>query len=365
MTTFPGKDYAPWEEALEELAGAPGTVVLLGDTDTGKTTFTRLLIRRWTEAGHRVGVLDADIGQSEIGPPSCIGLAYAETPVLALSDLPAHALAFVGSASPRGHALEYVCALHRLYRQAVSEQPDAPLVVDTPGYIHGRGALRLHQSCLELLGPCTIVALQRSSELEPVLAPFRYRTGYRIFTLPIPAALSRKPPAYRAQRRVMRFAAYLQNARMHTYAFDEVACCGLWLGSGTPLAAHQLAFVRQVLASQTRVYYAELCGSQLGLMVNSPLSPHLPALSVVQNELRAQSFCITTAPQLHHLLIGLESSSGKLLGIGCLEALDFRRRTLGVVTPVRAPAAARILRFGSLRVRPDGTEIGIARLWEP
>ncbi|MCS6775729.1 MAG: Clp1/GlmU family protein [Chloroherpetonaceae bacterium] len=364
MTTPLENDYALWREALEELARAPGTVVLLGDTDTGKTTFTRLLIRYWTEAGYRVGVLDADIGQSEIGPPTCIGLAYTQTPVLALSDLSPHALAFVGSASPRGHTLEYVCALHRLYRQAVREQPGSPLIVDTPGYIHGRGALRLHQACLELLGPCTIVALQRNSELEPVLAPFRHYTGYHIFAPPIPDVLSRKPPAYRAQRRVMRFAAYLQNARMHTYSFDAVACCGLWLGSGTPLAAHQLAFVRQVLAPQIRVYYAELCGQQLGLMVGSPVSPQLPALSIVQKELHAQSFCITTAPQLHHLLIGLESSSGKLLGIGCLEALDFRRRTLGIVTPVRAPAAACILRFGSLRVRPDGTEVGTARLSE-
>jgi polynucleotide 5'-kinase involved in rRNA processing len=206
--------------------------------------------------------------------------------------------------------------------------------------------------------PQYIVALQRDGELEPILAPFRRRQDCRIHTPAIPAVISKKPPAYRAQRRALRFASYFDESKSHTYAFDEVALVGTWMGGGTPLAAHVLAFVRQALADHTKVYYGELCDRHLGLMVSQSVPAQFSAPGVVQRELNTQAISFTVAPRLRHLLVGLESAQGKLLGLGVLEALDFRRRTLGVVTPVRAPAAARILRFGSLRVQPDGTEVG-------
>ncbi|HZO90731.1 MAG TPA: Clp1/GlmU family protein [Chthonomonadaceae bacterium] len=378
--------YAVWEATLAEVAATGGTALLLGATDVGKTTFTRLLVNHAAQAGRRVALLDADLGQSEIGPPTCVGLAFVEAPVAALSGLPPHALAFVGSTSPSGHLVEYLAAIGRLAAMAHAEfrvpgpeaegcppvstascppPPDqaAPqsarplMLIDTSGYVHG-AARSLYQAVFDLLVPAHVVALQRHGELEPILVPMRRREGCRIHTPPIPAVIQKKPPRLRAQRRAMRFAAYFQDAQPHTYSFDEVAFLGTWMGSGKPIAAHLLKFLNQTLGPQVRVYYAEMAGRQLGLMVSQPIPPHAPGLGLAQEQLKAQAVSITVAPRLKHLLLGLEGASGKLLGLGLLEALDFRRRTLGIVTPLRAPGAARVLRFGSLRVAPDGTEIG-------
>ena len=346
--------YPEWEETVTALVESGGTLMLLGGTDVGKTTFTRLLVNRAVEAGHRVAIVDADVGQSEIGPPTCVGLAFAEAPVLALSDLTPHALAFVGSASPVGYLLEHAAAVKRLAEQAASPF----LVVDTCGYLHGSGARRLHQATFDLLSPGHVVALQRRNELDPILAPMRRRDGCRIHTPPVPPVIGRKPPAFRAQRRAMRFAAHFQNAQMHTYFFDDVALMGTWMGGGTPLASHLLLFVTQNLASYGRVYYAEQCEQHLGIMVSHPVPPNAPEIGMISQQLKARDVTITVAPRLRHLLLGLEGTNGKLLGLGLLEGLDFRRRTLGVLTPIRAPGAARILRLGALRIRPDGTEIG-------
>ena len=106
--------YAEWKSALNALAASPGTTLLLGGMDVGKTTFTRLLANRFLEAGCPPALLDADLGQSEIGPPACVGIAFCDAPILALSDLKPHALAFVGSASPPGYLLEHVAGIRRL-----------------------------------------------------------------------------------------------------------------------------------------------------------------------------------------------------------------------------------------------------------
>ncbi|HLK57005.1 MAG TPA: Clp1/GlmU family protein [Chthonomonadaceae bacterium] len=349
--------YPEWEETVTTLVEAGGKLMLLGGTDVGKTTFTRVLVNRAVEAGKRVAIVDADVGQSEIGPPTCVGLAFAEAPVLALSDLTPHALAFVGSASPVGYLLEHVAAVKRLADLAASPF----LIVDTCGYLHGSGARRLHQTTFDLLAPDHVVALQRQDELQPILAPLRRRDGCRVHTPPIPAVIGRKPPAFRAQRRAMRFAAHFQNAQLHTYAFEDVALIGTWMGSGTPLASHLLLFLNQTLSPYGRVYYAEQCERHLGLMVSHPIPPNAPEIGMALQQLKAKEVSITIAPRLRHLILGLEGANGKLLGLGLLEGLDFRRRTLGVLTPVRAPSAARILRLGALRIRADGSEIGTLR----
>ena len=329
-------------------------MLLLGGTDVGKTTFTRLLANRWAEAGLRPAVLDADLGQSEIGPPTCVGLAFCDAPVLALSDLAPHALAFVGSSSPTGYLLEHVAAIRRLADMAEGR----PLITDTSGYLHGAGARRLNQTTFDLLTLAHVVALQRRGELEPILAPMRKREGCVIHDLPPAAVIGKKPAAFRAQRRALRFGAYFEGAALHAYAFPDVAFVGTWFGGGTPVAPHLLKFLNQSLGAGRKVYYAETTDRELGLMVNQPIPPQSPELALALQEFRAQSVSVTVAPRLKHLLLGLESANGKLLGLGLLEALDFRRGTLGVLTPVRAPAAARIIRFGGLRVTPQGAEIG-------
>ncbi len=348
------EEYAVWQTTIETIAADPGIVLILGDTDVGKTTFARLLVNSLVEQYGRIAYLDGDIGQSEIGPPTCVGLAFASSPVLALSDLPVHNLAFVGSNAPTGLLLEHLAAIRRL----ADERDGCPLVVDSCGYVGGAGARRLHQHTFDLFAPRHVVALQRRGEIEWFLSPMRRRADCTIHTPDIPAVIGIKPPKFRQQRRVMRFASYFANAKLHTYALDEVALTGTWLNTGTPVAAHLHKYLTQTLQGFGKVYYAETSGRHLGIMTSHAVPPQSPQLGLAQEALKAQSVSVTVAPRLRHLVVGLEDAHGKLLGIGLLEALDFRRRSLGILTPIRAPAAACILRFGLLRVQPDGSELG-------
>jgi polynucleotide 5'-hydroxyl-kinase GRC3/NOL9 len=354
------EEYADWQATIDAICASGGTTLILGEGDVGKTTFARLLVNALTERHGRVAYLDGDIGQSEVGPPTCVGLGFASAPVLALSDLPPHALAFVGSTSPIGLFMEHLSAIRKLADQA----DGCPLVVDTCGYTQGSNARKLQQHTFDLMNPAHLIALQRREELTPLFAPLTRRTSCHVNTPPIPKVIGVKPPKFRQQRRVMRFASYFADAKLHTYAMEDVGILGTWLNTGTPVAAHLHKFLAQTLEPFGKMYYAELSGRHLGIMTSQPIPPQSPALALAQEPFRAQSVSITVAPRLRHLVIGLEDATGKLLGLGTLEALDFRRRTLGIMTPVRAPAAACILRFGLLRVQPDGTELGVLKASE-
>jgi len=64
-----------WGRAADAILARPGVVVLLGASDSGKTTLCRILGEHWRAAGRAVGLVDGDIGQSSIGPPATVGLA--------------------------------------------------------------------------------------------------------------------------------------------------------------------------------------------------------------------------------------------------------------------------------------------------
>ncbi|QBQ56169.1 Clp1/GlmU family protein [Nitrosococcus wardiae] len=58
----------------------------------------------------------------------------------------------------------------------------------------------------------------------------------------------------------------------------------------------------------------------------------------------------------NHLLCGLADSQGEGLGLAIVRKVDFRRGTVSLLTPV-ARQAIRILQFGDLYLRADGSEL--------
>ncbi len=346
--------YPEWTDILVKLSGTTERILIIGGSDTGKTTFTRELINSLVSAGQEVHVLDCDIGQSEIGPPGCVGCGAVTNPLRSLSEIPSPKYSFVGAVSPANHLGAFVRAVSLLLRGHRS----GAMVVDTGGFIHGREARELIQTLFELVEPAHVVAMQRHGELEGILSAMRRKSNCEVFTPVVPAAITKKTTAFRRQRRSLKFSAYFQNSEIYTYQFEEVGFTGVWLGGGVPAPAHILKFINQSIGHGSIAYYAETLERQLFLMTNKPVSQDSPEIGLILQHLKMKSLTSTCAPSLKHLLLGLVAGNGNLLGLGILEAVDFRRRTLGVRTPVRTPSAAVLVQFGYLRVQADGTEVG-------
>ena len=84
LQEFEGTTIPPyWDNLVEaikakqkELNRAP-VVLFIGDVDTGKTTLITYILNKLVKQGLKVGIIDADIGQSDVGPPTTIGYSTA------------------------------------------------------------------------------------------------------------------------------------------------------------------------------------------------------------------------------------------------------------------------------------------------
>lgn len=349
-----------WQKVADQIAQEPGIVVLLGASDTGKTTLGRFLIGAWRRRGIPVALVDGDIGQSTIGPPACVGLALfppsAEISNLKfeIPDTPPLALRFVGATSPPGHFLPLLIGLKKLVDRAVRLQAEIVLV-DTTGLVHGPAGRALKFQKIDLLSPRHLLALQRTDELEALLSPHEKRTGLKIHRLPIAEEATNKSREARRAHRERKFQEYFQGSRPLQLSLKEVELQGTWLKGGRRLKANELNFLAKALGAV--VLYGERGLEGLDLLLSGGITTF--ELSTIKAALGVPEVRITQIEDLQGLLLGFNDGNNDTLALGVLQGLDLSRETLLCLTPLSDPKAVKLIQFGSLRIDPLGRELGI------
>jgi polynucleotide 5'-hydroxyl-kinase GRC3/NOL9 len=189
-----------------------GVLLLLGAADTGKTTLLGALFKRLVR--HRpVALVDADIGQSHLGPPTTVGWSLRENSSGEAVELRPRGIAFVGDVTPMGHLLQLTAALALCVEQA--RRAANVVLIDTPGLVTGGAACSLWWTIQRLLRPERIIAIQRTHELDEVLGGLQ--TGLsRVDRVKTPARFRRKSPEARQEHRRRLFEAYFRGGTTYT-----------------------------------------------------------------------------------------------------------------------------------------------------
>jgi polynucleotide 5'-hydroxyl-kinase GRC3/NOL9 len=156
-----------WTEAAQIVGQQEGTVVIVGDVDSGKSSLCTFLANKCVQDGLRVGVVDADVGQADIGPPTSISSARVSQPVSSLQELKQASAFFLGDTSPSLVPEKLIQFLAKL-KEDLSGAADLVLV-NTDGWIGDSAALRFKEELVHETRSDLVLGLNRAGEIDPLL----------------------------------------------------------------------------------------------------------------------------------------------------------------------------------------------------
>lgn len=326
--------------------------MVIGGVDTGKTNLCMQMCNAGFEAGLPTAVVDADLGQSEIGSPGTIGMAIADRAIESLSDLRAKRLYFVGSTSPVGHTLESVVGTKKMVDTAL--RLGAKLViVDTTGLIDGPIGRKLKTCKTDLIRPDYLIGIEKHREIEHLLMPFTKVSPIKVRRLAASDEARRKPPEFRTARRRLNFYKHFHDAPGHIIRLDDVSCWNTWLGTGRPVKWQYIKSAEESL--KRRILHAEVTGR--GIFIVTERRCNAGGYKAVEEIFKTGNITIVVGETFQNLLVGLADENANTLNVGLIQAIDFKQRLMFVLSPIRTISPVKVVQFGAIRVMRDGTEL--------
>lgn len=311
-------------------------VLILGATDTGKSYFSRHLAEALLAEGQRVALIDTDTGQSDIGPPSCMGLLRPRRAIDLENpdDKEPDEIAMVGSYSASLHFSTALSSLHRLLSNTSSEEL---VIINTDGWIAGGGGRALKHAMIELANPDYVVMLQREKEAEHLIAHLDRRKTVRLRT---PKSVPTKSGSRRAQSRMEGAIEYMSKAREVT--LSRFRTDRSYYGSG---------ITEKPPIKIPGLIHAERLNESEGWLLVTKKS--LPNKAHLEERLGSRIIDVTQGHE-ENALVALLDKSGTCLGLGVIRKLDYAARKAQLITPVSPIQKVTTLQFSSLRWTPTG-----------
>ncbi|MGA8107650.1 MAG: Clp1/GlmU family protein, partial [Nitrososphaeraceae archaeon] len=178
-----------WEEVgytiFHSGATLPNSIMVIGPTDSGKTSLSTYILNQAIRAGLRPAVIDADIGQGDLAPPGVIGCGIVEKQILNLKEVSTKYFAFLGDINPTGYDKLIARSVMRLLNKINTGKKDRSevnlVVINTDGYITGSGLLgkmaianKVHPDIIIFLGEytsdlCMLIKARKQSGNAPCL----------------------------------------------------------------------------------------------------------------------------------------------------------------------------------------------------
>ena len=186
------------------------SIMLVGGADAGKTTLAEVL-GDLLSRDHRTAILDLDMGQSHIGPPTTLGWGMVRGGFKGWERIRPAGIYFTGATSPAGNLLPSLAGAKLLLERAL--QRCERVVIDTTGLISEPLGRVYKQHKIDLLKPDIVIGIERTGELGGILDAYRFQKRPKVFRIAASGLAIQKTVISRTGWRAQKYREYFEGAR--------------------------------------------------------------------------------------------------------------------------------------------------------
>ena len=341
-----------WENAINTILNQktePLIVMIVGGIDSGKTSFCTYLANKTLKEKRKVAIIDADLGQADVGPPSTIGSCRITKPIRDPFEIGAENICFIGVTSPSSAATKVVEAIAKM-KDKVLKRAIGVLIINTDGWIEGEDAIRYKLSLIKQVKPDVLIGIQEQNELTFLLGAVTETQKMPIESSP---AVRKRDREERKLLREIGYKKYLKGAALESFPISWVKVSGLPLGNGSAPSRERIAKIVEQIGT-TPIYAEETSTSVFIVLGRQQWADEEIAISI--GDTLNKKVKIVWQGDEEGLLVALHDKEENFLGLGVLEQIDYERRVFKVYTRVRKDVAS--IHVGQIKLDKSGKELG-------
>ncbi len=329
-----------WEESLSKLKFDNSLILIFGAMDVGKSTLTVLIANKALGNSRSVAVIDADVGQNDVGPPTTIALTRIKSPVTHLRQLSAEKLVFIQTTSVERIWDRVIKAIHKLVTYARETWRTDTIIVNTDGWVSSEEAVRYKVKMVEELSPTQVIILRKEDEANRLIEELKSES---VMVLPAPPSARIRSREDRKIHRDMGYGRFLFPTREASIDLRRVKIANLPILWGNEVKDEfKLLLGRMV---KMRIYHAYQYRDRIYAIAGTSqwIVKRIPNgfLYVLPEEWESG------------LLVGLEDGDGFLIGLGMLKKIYYDKGKAVVVVSEKLEQkmkAVSAIRIGFIRL---------------
>ena len=191
-----------------------GIVMVIGPSDVGKSTLCTYVMNVLINRRRHVRVLDADIGQADIGPPTTISTSTPYRPRPTLAHLEPERMFFVGHNTP---SFVQSRVLNGIKRMLCSDFTGVT-IVNTDGWVNDAAAILYKRSLISTVNPEKLVGIGPSDSFNPIV----HTTKIHPLVVESPEGILIRTRRERKEIRRIGYQRFLTNSTSYTLKLENV-----------------------------------------------------------------------------------------------------------------------------------------------
>lgn len=149
-------------------------ILVIGPINSGKSSFSLYLANRFIRSGYKTVIIDGDVGQGDLAPPTCIGSALIKEQTIDISLLKPQKMYFIGDIQPSKHVAKIASSINKLLQK--SSKFDK-CIINTDGFISGYG-LDYKSKLIDRLRPDIVVCMDNKLNLYDLRVIMNSKKNY-------------------------------------------------------------------------------------------------------------------------------------------------------------------------------------------